>query len=233
VIVPTITGEAKKIVAEGKKKKQPENSITSIINDCNKKLAKKEFTLSNCLEMIEKLMNAINNCPEPIIYSKPFIGLISFALNDAELDSDKRATFCQQWIDGIKDYFSNGSFIFECSHSSVLFSQVTSDVCDDIKSQLKQLMLDLILYNGQHGVILDVACFAKAYLSTNQQLAQAMYNTVVKLAEDEMDHQKFIVEYINKQNTEKHFEFNPIMQPRFIQRYSKLLTNKEDKYKSR
>ncbi|MDR0295382.1 MAG: SMEK domain-containing protein, partial [Prevotellaceae bacterium] len=52
MLVPTVTGEAKKIVAEGEKKKQPENTITSIIYDCNEKLAKKGFTLSDCLETI-------------------------------------------------------------------------------------------------------------------------------------------------------------------------------------
>lgn len=215
-LIPTISGEAEKVTIENEKRQHPENEIALLINAVNEKLSKNEFRLEDCLETIDELIKIRKKTIFPNNYDKFLIDLLTIALSDASLDNDTRASFCQIWIDGIKTYFSMGSFIFNYSHSGLLFSQIETDVCDDVKAQIKQLMVNLILFKPEHGVVDKIACFAKRYLSTNQQLARTVFNTIVKLAEDEMNHQKFNAEYIEKYRPKENFEFSPNGQQKLV-----------------
>ena len=126
-----------------------------------------------------------------------------------------------------------GSFIFEYSHSWILFSQIETNICDGIKNQIKQLIIDLILFeNKHHGVVAQITYYAKRYLRTNGKLARSVFNTIVKLAEDEMNHQKFNAEYMKKYRQKEKFEFFPNKQPKLTGVDSYIKANKRKKYKS-
>lgn len=232
-LIPTITGEAEKVTIENEKKRQPENEVALLIKDCNEKIGKNEFRLKDCLASIDQLIELKGKTSIPDAYDKLFVNFLTIALNDPTLDNGTRASFCQKWIDGIKSYFSMGSFIFEYSYSWVLFSQIETGVCDDIKKQIKQLIVDLIMYDGQNGVVSEIARVAKRYLAVNNQLARAVFNTIVKLAEDKMNHQKFNAEYIKKHRPEEKFDFLPNAQPKLrgVDLYIK--EDKREKYRSR
>ncbi len=231
-LVPTISGEAEKVIIENEKQRQPEISIASLINDFNNKISKGKFKLNDCLEAIELLLETRKNCIMPEGYDKVLINLIIWALNDNALDDDTRSRFCQLWIDGIKSYFLMGSFIFEYSLSWVLFKQLENNIRNGIKEQIEQLILDLILFKGQHGVVAEIARYAKRYLATNEQLAKSVFNTIVKLAEDEMNHQKYNAEYTKKHWKKEKFEFSPNAQPRLLSIDSYIEKDKRKKYKS-
>ncbi|NOW89781.1 hypothetical protein BCD91_001804 [Clostridium beijerinckii] len=231
-LYPTVTGEAEKITIKNEKQRQPEKNIASLIDDCNKKIIKKEFELKDCLEAIELLLETSKNCITPEVYGKVLIGFISIALYDKELDDDIRARFCEMWINGIKGYFSMQGLIFQYSCCWVLFSQVETNVSDTIKKQIKKLILDLILYKGQNGVIKEIARYAKLYLRTNQQLSRAIFNTIFKFAEDEMDHQKFNAKYINKYRKKENFKFIPNAYQKLLGVDSYIEKDKRKKYKS-
>lgn len=231
-LVPTITGEAEKITIENEKQRQPENTMALLINDCSKKISNNEFTLKNCIEMIELLLEERKNYIMPEVYDNILIGFLIRALNDKALDSDTRAKFCQIWINGIRSYFSNRSFIFEYSYSWVLFTQVESDACNGIKNQIKQLIIDLIMYKGQHGVVAEITRYAKQYLATNEQLARTIFYTIVKLAEDEMNHQKYNAEYMKKYRKKEGFKFSPNLQPKLLGADHYIEKEQRKKYKS-
>jgi hypothetical protein len=231
-LIPTVTGEAEKITIENEKQRQPEKTIASLINDCNKKISKNEFELKNCLEAIELLLETRKNCITPEVYDKFLIGFISIALNNKELDDDTRARFSQMWIDGINGYFSMRYFIFDYSYSWMLFAQIKTNVCDGIKKQIKQLILDLILYKEENGVVAEIARYAKRYLATNELLAKSVFNTIVKLSEDEMNHQKFNAEYMKKYRRKEKFEFIPNAQPKLSGVDFYIKEDKRNKYKS-
>ncbi|PKM73707.1 MAG: hypothetical protein CVU91_01225 [Firmicutes bacterium HGW-Firmicutes-16] len=197
-LIPTVTGEAEKVTIENGKQRQTENELATLVKACNEKLSKNCFKLKDCLESIEQLMSLREKTSISVGYDKLLVSFIAIALKDPFLNNDIRASFCQIWIDGIKSYFSNESFIFEYRSSVILFSQIETEVSNDIKNQIKELIVNLILFKGQHGVVADIARFAKIYLLTNKQLARAVFNTIVKLAEDEMNHQKFNAEHIKK-----------------------------------
>ncbi len=215
-LIPTITGEAEKVTTESKRKRQPDNAIQSLIIDCNKKISKDNFKLKDCLEAIEQLLEIRTSCIMPGIYDKFLFDLVSFALNDPLLDNNIRARFCKMWIDGVRRYFQMGSLVFEYRLILTLFKQIETDVCDEIKKQIKQLIVDLILFKGEHGIVDELARNAKRYLFTNEQLARAVFNTIVKLAEDEMNHQKFNAEYIKKNKQNEDFQFSPNAQPKLF-----------------
>ncbi len=231
-LVPTVTGEAEKLTIENEKQRQPEKSIALLVNDCNKKLERKEFQLYDCLKSIELLLEAKANCVVPEAYDNLLITLIIGALQDKTLEDITRSRFCQIWIDGINRYFSKGSFIFEYRLSWVLFSQLDTDVSNGIKEQVKQLLLDLILYKGQHGVVAKIAHYAKRYLATNEQLARAVFNTIFKLAEDEMKHEKFNAKYMKKHRQNEKFEFLPNQQPKLRGVDFYIEEDKKKKYRS-
>lgn len=231
-LVPNISGEAEKVIIENEKQRQPENSMASLINDCNIKISKGEFKINDCLEAIESLLETRKKCIMPDIYNKFLINLVIWALNDNALDDDTRSKFCQIWIDGIKSYFSMGSFIFEYSLSWVLFKQLENNTPKEIKEQIEMLILDLILFEGHHGVVKEIARYAKLYLATNEQLAKSVFNTIVKLAEDEMNYQKYNAEYMKKHRPNEKIEFSLNTQPKLrgIDFYVK--KDKWKKYKS-
>lgn len=231
-LCPTVTGEAEKITIKNEKQMQPQKNIASLINDCNKKISKKEFELKDCLEAIELLLETSKNCISSQDYDEVLIGFISIALNYKELDEGTRARFCEMWINGIKGYFSMQGLIFQYSYCWVLFSQVETNVSDTIKKQIKKLILDLILYEGQNGVVKEIARYAKLYLRTNQQLSRAIFNTIFKFAEDEMDHQRFNAQYINKYRKEENFRFIPNAHQKLLGVDSYIEKDKRKKYKS-
>lgn len=232
-LVPTITGEAEKLTIENEELRQPENTMALLINDCSRKISNNDFTLKDCIKMIEILLETGKKCSIPGVYDNVLIGFLIRALNDKALDGDTRARFCQIWISGIRTYFSNGSFIFEYSYSWVLFTQIESNVCDETKNQIKQLIIDLIMYKGQHGVVTEIARCTKQYLATNKQLARAVFNTILKLAEDEMSHQKFNTKYMKKHRQKEKFEFSPNTQPKLRGIDFYIEKEKKNKYKSK
>lgn len=231
-LIPTVTGEAKKIAIENEKQMQPESSIASIINCCNKKISKGEFKLNDCLKAVDVLLEIRKDCISGVC-DKHLIDFFVLALNDKTLDNDIRSIFCQTWIDGIKSYFSKGSFIFEYSHSEVLFAQTEANIPGGVKNQIKQLILDLILYKEENAVIKKIADFAKQYMTTNEQLAISVFNTIVKLAEDGMNHRKFNAEYIKEHMQKEKLEFSLDASPNLLVVDFFIEEDKEKGYKSR
>ncbi|MGL5767532.1 MAG: SMEK domain-containing protein [Sarcina sp.] len=231
-LYPTITGEAESITIKNEKQRQPEKDIAKSINTCNQMISANNFKLNDLISTIELILEKRVNCSIPQIYDKILIDLITMVLIDKELDCDTRARFIQLWIDGIKCYFLMQSFIFEDSHSLVLFSQVDSNVCQSIKEQIKKLILDLILYKRQDGVVTNIARYAKVFLNTNEELAKSVFNTICKFAEDEMKHQKFNAKYITEYRKGENFQFIPNTQPKLLGVDSYIENDKRTKYKS-
>ena len=94
------------------------------------------------------------------------------------------------------------------------------------------VIIDLIMYKGQHGVVTEIARYAKRYLATNEQLARAVFNAIFKLAEDEMNHQKFNFKYMEKHRQKEKLEFSPNTQPKLRGIDFYIEKNKRKKYKS-
>lgn len=215
-IIPTVTGEAKKIAEKNKKQRQPEQNMAILINDYSEKISKGIFTLDDCVKTVELLQETRVQCTIPVEYDKNLVELFVFALKDKNLDYDIRHKFCQIWIDKIRSSFSDDNFIFEFSHSLVLFSQLAMEIGNEIKKQIKEIVLYSILYREQKFVAGKIACYAIQYLMNNAQLANSVFNTIIKLAEDEMNHQKYNAAYLEKYRPDEKIKFCPNKQPKLI-----------------
>lgn len=231
-IIPMVTGAAKKITDENEKQRQPEQNMELLINDYNEKMSKGIFTLDDCVKTVEILQDTRDKCTVPFIFDKNLVELFVFALKDKNLDYEIRQKFCQIWIDKIRKSFFDYNFMFEYSHSLALFSQIEMDISNEIKEQIEELILDVILFREQNFVVRKIASYAKQYLKSNAQLANAFFNTMIKLAEDEMNHQKYNAEYVKKFRPNEKIKFCPNKQPKLLGVDLYIDEDKRKKYES-
>ena len=213
VISPKVTGEAKKVVQKNEKKLKPMNTVLEAFSGFADKVKDDSVSLNDCLEMIEVIQAGISRSQALNSFDDILVGIMARALSDNLLASEKRAEFIEYWLSGIERLFSNGSFIFKHEIIGVLFSQLELDIKTELKNRIKKTILDLVLYVGQNGIVMEIARLTKRYLSGNAHLAEIVFNTVIKLAEDEMNHQKYNADYISKYR-DSDFEFTPNVQPK-------------------
>ena len=136
------------------------------------------------------------------------------ALNKEDLASDKRNEFCDFWINGVQSILSNSSFSFNYAFLFVLFRQIDSNASIEIKNRLKRLILNIITYDSNNGLVSKLKDVAREFLKTNSSISNAVFNTIIMLAEDEMKHQKFNYSYIIETDEKCDIEFVPNHTPR-------------------
>ena len=182
-----------------------------------------QIDLPSTLDAIKVILELMKDTDMAFQYENLLILLIASAINHQELENEKREKFCTIWINGIEKLFSNGNFLADTALMPVLLNQLENDVAIGIKNKIKKIVLDCLMYKGQHGVIDEMAKYVKRYLANHETLAQAVFNTIIKLSEDQMEHQKYNANYLKVSKKDKEFIFNPNMQPKLsgIDRYIK------------
>lgn len=211
-IEPKITGEAGKIVQhqEAVNAQSPMKRIdelvarnAGIIKDGKADYKALNEVLDLIIEIVEKdEINRIN-------YENVMEQFIAISLSDKEMSGTRREYLCDIWINGIEKYFNNGTFVADNSMVYILWMQLQIDISIQSKNRIKKLLLDCLLYRGQNGLISKIASQAKLYLQNNKSLAKVMFNTIVMLAEDEMQHQVYNANYVKNSGKEPNFEFHP------------------------
>lgn len=219
---PNITGAAEEIIQEREKADEPLKKLKQIIKECNESISDGEVDLNLTFTAIETVLNIMNASNLPVQYQDILITLIAIALNSKKLESEDRNVLCKIWIDGVDKFISHEGFIFNLDSFQILLRQLDFDISSEIKNELKLLVIRCLMYEGQDGSIDKLAMGVKKYLVENQKLAQAVFNTIIKLAEDEMNHQKYNADYFEKYGVDylktygvdKDFVFVPNMQPK-------------------
>lgn len=208
-IIPQITGEAKTIAEDTDIDLSYQSIINNAIEDLNRKALEKSLEIKDIVSLIEIIIVNAKDDLQKTVYEKIKIDLISLAISSPELDKSTRSKYCQIWIEGIESYFSYGSFIFDNKLVYTLLKQIESEIEENVKKRIEKLIIDCILYNQQHGVIYEISTYAKLYLKTNKNLSQAVFNTIVKLAQDEINHQKYNWNYLKPVKNGKEIDFTP------------------------
>lgn len=223
MLEPQISGEAEKIVLRQEEFNKPKQRLNAAIKKCNDNMVSGQIDLPSTLGAIKVILELIKDTDMAFQYENLLILLIASAINHQELENEKREKFCTIWINGIEKLFSNGSFLADTALMPVLLNQLENDVAIGIKNKIKKIVLDCLMYKGQHGVIDEMAKYVKRYLANHETLAQAVFNTIIKLSEDQMEHQKYNANYLKVSKKDKEFIFNPNMQPKLsgIDRYIK------------
>ena len=223
MLEPQISGEAEKIVLRQEELNKPNQRLNTVIKKCNDNMVSGQIDLPSTLDAIQVILELMKDTDMAFQYENLLILLIASAINHQELENEKREKFCTIWINGIEKLFSNGSFLADTALMPVLLNQLENDVAIGIKNKIKKIVLDCLMYKGQHGVIDEMAKYVKRYLANHETLAQAVFNTIIKLSEDQMEHQKYNANYLKVSKKDKEFIFNPNMQPKLsgIDRYIK------------
>ena len=117
------------------------------------------------------------------------------------------------WIDGIRQIFRNKSFIFEPVLIPKLIEQLYSDTSLKVKNKIKLIVLDIINSNGSDGIINNIRRELIKYLQDDSKLSNILFNTIVKLSEDEMKHQKYNAQYYIR-HRDNNYLFVPNRVPR-------------------
>ena len=223
MLEPQISGEAEKIVLRQEEFNKPKQRLNAAIKKCNDNMVSGQIDLPSTFDAIKVILELMKDTDMAFQYENLLILLIASAINHQELENEKREKFCTIWINGIEKLFSNGSFLADTALMPVLLNQLENDVAIGIKNKIKKIVLDCLMYKGQHGVIDEMAKYVKRYLANHETLAQAVFNTIIKLSEDQMEHQKYNANYLKVSKKDKEFIFNPNMQPKLsgIDRYIK------------
>ena len=223
MLEPQISGEAEKIVLRQEEFNKPKQRLNAAIKKCNDNMVSGQIDLPSTLDVIKVILELMKDTDMAFQYENLLILLIASAINHQELENEKREKFCTIWINGIEKLFSNGNFLADIALMPVLLNQLEYDVAIGIKNKIKKIVLDCLMYKGQHGVIDEMAKYVKRYLANHETLAQAVFNTIIKLSEDQMEHQKYNANYLKVSKKDKEFIFNPNMQPKLsgIDRYIK------------
>jgi hypothetical protein len=75
------------------------------------------------------------------------------------------------------------------------------------------MILESIVNDEKSGLISQLAELTYYFLGKNRNYASRVFNTIIMLAEDEMNHQKFNAVYIKNHN-DAEYEFIPNMVPK-------------------
>lgn len=205
-----ITGEAEKIVEKQKELHEPENKLYKEIL----KYKDNNDNTDELVKIVDKLLNMCSDENMNITYETLLIASIAIALNKEDLISEKRNEYCLVWVSGINKIINNDTFNSEISLFPILLNQLSKSISVDVSNNIKNLMLKIILNESHNGIIYNYYIYLKQYLFQNKTMAKSIFNTIVQLAYDEMQHQKYNASYLKKINSEEDFIFVPNMQPK-------------------
>lgn len=216
MIVPQITGEARKVVEESQVQIHPYNRMEEILAEYSKEVSEQSWNTESIIRTIDQMQELWikNDCLNG--YSQHLVLLICIAFQQSDLPRAKREEYCKIWMGGIQHVFENGSFVFEYATIGTLFSQLDLEIDEDVKRSIKQLMLNCVIYSEGHGIIeSQFLPQLHTYLTNHPILAKSIFNCIIMLAKDEMQHQCYNANYARLYNRNEDFEnFVPNMQPR-------------------
>ena len=219
VLEPNISGAAKEIVEQHNTRKKNssariiEQKLQSILKTTTEQQGQVNYqAINNALDII--IPEIKKDKTSSIFYENLEVQLISIALKNESLEQRRRELYCNIWIDGLNAFFKDGVFAAKTEYFPVLLQQLETNVDKSVKKRIKKLMLDSLLGSNQNGLIFELAKYVKNYLNEHKALARNFYNTIMHLAEDEMNHQVYNAKYIRFEKGATKFNFIPNEQPR-------------------
>ena len=212
-IEANVTGEAKKVVERHEESKLISEDLILKLNQCSEDLKEKK----NCSQLFVNLIDEFitiknNNGIRAIGIERIIIGMISIILSEDNVSVEKKNDYCNYWIEGIEQIFKNNSFDFEPTLISKLIEQLYIDIPVKTKNRIKAIVLKFVNNSGHDGVINSIKSEIIKYLKEDSELSNSIFNTIIELSRDEMDHQKFNVKYIKEKDN--NFNFVPNKAPR-------------------
>ena len=149
-------------------------------------------------------------------YENYLIQMIVLSLTNKNVTAERRDALCKVWALGVRKLLENNTFAADIYWIPILLKQMDEELSQETTNLIKKIMLDSIIDHSGNGQIYKIADFSRAYLETNSYLANVVFTTILKLAEDDMNHQKFNVEYLKGKSETEKFEFVPNMKKHLL-----------------
>lgn len=197
----SVTGAAKELVKNYEHQNRADEEISELINEVNSKIKDNTSSCNYIVATIDRMMSLMKKSKIQGTHDMFLITLISYALIQPRLDREKREFYCKYWVEGIRKILNGDSFVFDIKLTFALLDQIKQEMSADIKNQLKEMMLECILYRGQNGVVYKITDVINNYLYQDVALSAAMFNTIIKLAENKEKYKQHYASQESENNT--------------------------------
>ena len=215
MLEPQIKGEAQKIIKNNEDANEPivhlNESINHLIEDINEKKANADQIITVIDTLCEKMKDDYRI---EMQFESILVTLIASALIMSDVTDEQRNKLVDEWIRRVKKIFLNQSYVAEVNMVIALWEQLNKDINNDLKQQILLMILESIINDDNSGLISQIAELTKFFLAKNRNYAIRIFNTIIMLAEDEMNHQKFNAAYIKDNRNDDDYEFIPNMVPK-------------------
>ena len=186
-------------------------TLNRLINDINEKKADAGQIVSVINTLCEKMKGDYRI---EMQFESVLVTLIASVLIMPDVTDEQRNKLVEEWIKRIKKIFLNQSYVAEVNMVIALWEQLNQDINNDLKQQILLIILESIINDDNSGLISQMAELSKCFLTQNKRYASCIFNTIIMLAEDEMNHQKFNVTFIKENRNNTEYEFIPNMVPK-------------------
>lgn len=178
------------------------------LNQCNEDLKEKKDCSQLLVNLIDEFISFKNNNDiRALGLERIIIGMISTIFQKDNVSIEKKNDYCIFWIEGIEQILKNQRFEFEPHLISKLIEQLYVDIPVKTKNRIKLIVLKFVNESGYDGIINSIKEEIIKYLRKDSELSNSIFNTIIELSKDEMEHQKFNATYIKQRN--KDFKFVP------------------------
>ena len=168
-------------------------TINYLIEDINEKKANADRIITVIDTLCEKMKGDYRI---EMQFEKVLVTFIASALIMPDITDEQRNKLVEEWIRRVKKIFLNQSYVAEVNMVIALWEQLNKDINNDLKQQILLMILESIINDDNSGLISQIAELTKYFLEKNRNYASRIFNTIIMLAEDEMNHQKFNAAYI-------------------------------------
>jgi hypothetical protein len=215
MIEPRIRGEAEKILDRNEESNKPVKQVTQSVNELVEDAKNNSVDSNKMVATIDVLIEEMQNDDSiNMQFEDILIGLIASTLSREDISKEQREHLLDEWLKRIDKIFNNGSYISNVNIISLLWEQLNKDIDCGTKEHILLIMLDSILDNGHNGLIGQISNSVVSFLRLNKNYARRFFATILKLAEDEMNHQKYNAEYIKANRDDKDYDFFPNIAPK-------------------
>ena len=150
-----------------------------------------------------------------------------------DVTDEQRNKLVEEWIKHINKMFVQQPYVAEVDLVIILWEQLNKNINNEFKQKILLMILESIINADNSGLISQMAELLKYFLPQNKRYASCVFNTIIMLAEDEMNHQKFNATFIKENHNDAGFEFIPNMVPKLhgVDRW--IRDNKEYEYQNK
>ena len=212
-----IQGEPQKIVQKSEEASKPIKQINKSLDNLVEKVKNNENKTDDIIQLIDELLERMQeNDLLDMQYEDTLIILIAGALTKMDISKKQRNNLIGEWLKRLDKIFDkgNGSYIANMDVTGQLWVQLNEKIEHIHEEHILSIILNSFLNEEHNGLIEKISNSAIYFLRSNKKYAKRFFNTIIKLSEDEMNHQRFNAEYIALHKKDEKFDFDPNMMPK-------------------